>query len=74
MGVLWGIFIPEALAQAPTNQDCLGAISVCQDVYVQPNSFSGSGNYPGEINGPISCLGSEVNSVWYTFTIQTSGD
>lgn len=74
MGVLWGIFIPEALAQAPTNQDCLGAISVCQDVYVQPNSFSGSGNYPGEINGPISCLGSEVNSVWYTFNIQTSGD
>jgi gliding motility-associated-like protein len=63
-----------AWAQIPTTQDCLGAIPVCQNVYVQPNSFSGAGNYPGEINGPASCLGSEVNSVWYTFTVQTSGD
>ena len=66
--------VSPLLAQVPTTQDCLGAIPVCQDVYVQPNSFSGAGNYPGEINGPASCLGSEVNSVWYTFTVQTSGD
>jgi gliding motility-associated-like protein len=61
-------------AQVPTNQDCQGAISVCQDIYVQNNSFIGSGSYPNEINGPVSCLAGEINCVWYTFTVQTSGD
>jgi gliding motility-associated-like protein len=69
------LFFPLfTLAQVPTNQDCQGAISVCQDVYVQNNSFIGSGNYPNEINGPVSCLAGEINCVWYTFTVQTSGD
>jgi hypothetical protein len=64
-------------AQIPTNQDCLGAIPVCQDVYSQPLSYTGDGNYDDEI-GPIQscpnrCLGPEVNSVWYVISVQTSG-
>ncbi len=66
----------NSFAQAPTDQDCGGAIAVCQNVYTQANSYSGTGNYPTEINSGNSCLGGagEVNSVWYTFTTQTAGN
>jgi gliding motility-associated-like protein len=58
----------------PNNQDCLGAIPICQGVYVQNNSYVGTGNIPNEINAGISCLLSgEKNDVWYVFTVQTSG-
>lgn len=67
----------SAWAQLPPNQpeqDCFSAIPVCQDVYVQTNSYSGAGNNPDEINGAFSCmLLGERNSVWYTFRIQTAG-
>lgn len=64
----------DAKAQIPTVQDCLGAIPVCQDTFVQNNAFSGTGNYPGEITYPLSCLQSgEKNDVWYTFTVQNAG-
>ncbi len=69
---LLGNAIP-ALSQVPTVQDCNGAIPVCQSTYFQANSFSGTGNYPNEINPLLSCLGGEINSVWYTFTVQTAG-
>jgi hypothetical protein len=58
----------------PTVQDCDGAIPVCQDIYAEAVSYSGEGNYPNEINGSLSCLGGETNSVWYVFTVQTSGN
>ena len=69
-------------AQEPTEQDCLGAITVCQDIYVEPNVFSGTGNYPNEIPVcqpcdqccPDNCIDGEQNSVWYRFTVQESGD
>ncbi|MCF6170147.1 MAG: T9SS type A sorting domain-containing protein [Bacteroidales bacterium] len=66
-------------AQVPTDQDCLGAIPVCQDIYVQPNAYSGTGNYPNEIPSgqfcPGNCMNSgEKNDVWYIFTVQTGGD
>ncbi|NBV14652.1 MAG: hypothetical protein EBS07_11375, partial [Sphingobacteriia bacterium] len=58
----------------PNNQDCLGAIPLCQPTYNQPNSFSGEGNVINEIDNTTSCLGSgELNDVWYTFTVQNSG-
>ena len=64
-----------ALAQTPTNQDCLNAIPICQNVYSTTISYSGEGNYPNEINNNSSCLGSgELNDVWYTFTVQQSGN
>lgn len=67
-----------AMAQVPTDQDCLGAIPVCQDIYVQQNSYSGTGNYPNEIptsgSCPGNCLSSgEKNDVWYIFTVQEGG-
>ncbi|MGM0649475.1 MAG: gliding motility-associated C-terminal domain-containing protein, partial [Bacteroidota bacterium] len=68
----------------PTEQDCLGAIPLCFDTYNTTNSYSGTGHYPNEIpdypgansddNCPDNCLlDGEVNDVWYTFTVQTSG-
>lgn len=58
----------------PNNQDCQGAIPVCQTFYSQPVSYSGTGNVPNEINTSINCLLSgEKNDVWYQFTVQTSG-
>jgi hypothetical protein len=68
-------------AQTPTVQDCLGAIPVCQEIYVEENSYSGDGNYHNEIyedlpcDGacPGSCLAGEINSVWYILTVQESG-
>lgn len=72
------IFTVQLWAQTPTDQDCLGAIPVCQDTYYQPNSYSGTGNYPNEIPTYGSCPGNcllsgEKNDVWYIFTVQTSG-
>lgn len=62
-------------APAPTVQDCLGAIAVCQDVYSEANAYSGTGNILNEIDNGLSCLGSgEKNDVWYTFTTQTAGN
>lgn len=62
-------------AQIPNNQDCLAAIPICQNVYSTTVSYSGEGNYPNEINNGSSCLGSgELNDVWYTFTVQQSGN
>jgi len=66
-------------AQEPTDQDCLGAITVCQEVYVQPNSYTGTGNYHNEIpttgSCPGNCLSSgEKNDVWYIFTVNTGGN
>jgi gliding motility-associated-like protein len=59
----------------PTNQDCLNAIPVCQSTYTQTNAFSGSGCDSNEINPKLSCmLTGERNDVWYTFTVQQSGD
>lgn len=69
-------FLPQAksFAQAPTVQDCAGAIAVCDWTFAG-NFYSGSGTYPNEVNSAISCLGNgEENSVWYTFTTQTAGD
>ncbi len=60
-------------AQAPTIQDCLGAIAVCQEVYIESTSPSGDGNFPNEINTSISCTAGELNSIWYTFTVNEAG-
>ena len=62
----------KTFAQIPTQQDCLGALPICQNVYTWASGFSGSGNYPNEI-APGDCNFSEVNSLWMTFTVQQSG-
>lgn len=62
----------SAYAQLP-EQDCSGAIPVCQNVYVQPNSYAGEGTQELTF-GNSSCLTSgEENSVWYIWTVNVSG-
>jgi len=64
----------SSFSQIPTDQDCLGAIAVCTDYYYQENSYSGTGNYPDEINSGPSCMDSgEKNDVWYIITVQSNG-
>ncbi len=64
----------ETLIAQPTVQDCQGAIAVCSVEYNNSTPYLGAGNVPNEINTQISCIGApETNSVWYTFTVQTSG-
>lgn len=63
-----------AKAQTPTVQDCLGAIPVCQPVYVETASPTGDGNYNNEINTGINCTAGEDNSIWYVFTVSQNGE
>jgi hypothetical protein len=52
-------------------QNCSGAIEVCTQSYTQSASYTGFGTQ--EI-GSGTCLGTkETNSVWYVFTVQSSG-
>jgi len=65
-------------AQVPTTQDCLGAIAVCDYIYVEEFTASGEGNYPNEIPSgqscPNHCMDGEKNTRWYTWTVIESGD
>ncbi|MBN2777126.1 MAG: hypothetical protein JXR36_05765 [Bacteroidales bacterium] len=54
-------------------QDCYGAVPVCDISYSQTYSYTGVGS-TDELNTGATCLyGGESNSVWYVFTPQTSG-
>lgn len=75
LSLVFAFSATSVFSQAPTNQDCQGAIPVCNWKFQQPQPFTGSGNVDNEVNSSISCLGGgEINSVWYTFTTQTAGD
>jgi gliding motility-associated-like protein len=70
-----GTFQICATLQIPNAQDCLGALPICQNVYSTTQSYSATGNILNEINTSSSCLASgEKNDVWYTFTVQQSGN
>lgn len=61
-------------SQVPTVQDCMGAIPICQNIYSNTTSYHGMGNYPNEVSyNNCLYLGGESNSVWYVFTVQSSG-
>ena len=63
------------LAQTPTIQDCLGAIPVCNQIYMEDLSPVGTGNYLEiNTNGTITCASSETNSIWYTFRVNQTGE
>jgi gliding motility-associated-like protein len=75
MIMLSGIFTPNQVI-AQTEQDCIGAISVCQPVYNQTTSYFGYGDildYYGDESCSGLCLENEANSVWYTFQVQADG-
>lgn len=52
-------------------QDCSGAIPVCQQTYTQTNSYTGFGSVQEVYNTCL--LAGEQYSVWYVFTVQNSG-
>lgn len=64
----------EILAQAPTIQDCFGAIPVCKNIYEETNSPRGSGNFNESVEYTDKCVPEETNSIWYTFTVNRSGN
>jgi hypothetical protein len=74
--LLWFLSQSNLFSQAPTVQDCPGAIPVCQPVYSTTNSYTGHGNIFPEIsaNGlcPL-CMDGEKNDVFYVITVQTNG-
>lgn len=59
-------------AQNASIQDCLGAIPVCDRIYVEELSPIGFGDV-NDINGAINCNPIEQNSIWYIFTVNQSG-
>lgn len=72
---LLGLIASPVVAQVSTVQDCLGAVAVCQGYFEQEQAFSGTGNFPNEINPLVSCLLSgERNDVWYLITVQSAGN
>jgi len=71
------IFINEANAQVPTTQDCMGAIAVCDYIYIEETTASGTGNYyeiPSNQACPNHCMDGEKNSRWYIWTVVESGN
>jgi len=71
------IFVNEAYAQIPTTQDCKGAIAVCDYIYIEETTASGTGNYyeiPSNQSCPNHCMDGEKNSRWYIWTVVESGD
>jgi len=67
----------NSFSQKALSEDCIGAIPVCQDIYIEqtPYLYSGEGAYPNEIyfDNNNDCYTKETNGVWYVFTAQTSG-
>lgn len=63
-----------AHAQNAPEQDCGSALSVCQSVYTQPNSYVGYGD-TSELNAANQdCLSSgENNTVWYIINVSSNG-
>jgi|GEM_PF-1889844 len=55
-------------------QDCAGAIPVCDLQYIQTNSYGGYWVTDEIPNYQTCLLGGENNSVWYVFTPQTNGN
>lgn len=62
-----------SMGQNASVQDCLGAIPICQEIYTETDSPTGSGDVL-EINGQFNCMQVESNSVWYTFTVNATGE
>lgn len=63
----------RGIGQQATIQDCLGAIPVCQDVYVESASPVGTGSVPNELPNNQTCTAGELNSIWYVFTANQNG-
>lgn len=67
------LFIQSIGHSQATIGDCLGAIPVCDQIYVETQSPIGPGNFQ-EISPDFNCMQTELNSVWYSFTVNQSGN
>jgi gliding motility-associated-like protein len=67
----------KSYSQSAEYEDCIGAIPVCQSIYVEetPYLYYGEGNYSNEIyqDGYTQCFTDENNGVWYVFSAQATG-
>jgi gliding motility-associated-like protein len=71
---LASLVIGSVNAQNLPEQDCSGALSVCQPVYYQPNSYVGFGNNQELGSTNEDCLSSdENNTVWYIINVTSPG-
>jgi len=71
------LFVSQVNAQIPTTQDCMGAIAVCDYIYIEETTASGTGNYyeiPSNQACPNHCMDGEKNSRWYIWTVVESGN
>lgn len=70
---LLGLFLfcaLRAFPQVPTTQDCLGAIPICQEVYQEDKSPTGSGNYTnGSVKWDGTVAGEELDTGVYVWRI-----
>ena len=55
-------------------QDCDGAIPICDDTYTETISYTGFWNTQEIPTGSTCLFGGENNSVWYVITPQSPGD
>jgi len=68
------VFSLKLSAQGQPEQDCSSAISVCQAVYNQPNSYTSFGQTQELNSSNQGCLGgNETNSAWYIINVTSSG-
>jgi len=70
---LFTITANEILGQAPTIQDCFGAIPVCKNIYSETKVPDGIGSFE-ETTMFDGCVPVDSNSIWYTFTVNRSGN
>lgn len=66
------IALGEAACSNISTADCIGGSAVCQGVYSFDGAPIGSGFFPFEMSAS-GCNPDEVNSAWFTFTVQTAG-
>ncbi len=76
MALMPCVVVAQSRSGTPNEQDCLGAIPVCQPVYTTTSSYTGHGNvYPEIHDGDAcpACMDGEKNDVFYVITVQTAG-
>ena len=62
-----------SFSQDPTYGDCLGALPICDSIYVEVISPDDDGNFDDEIHEDC-CISNEQNSIWYKFRIKITGN
>src|SRR5829696_5642105 len=73
--IIFSLICSQVNAQNLPEQNCPGAIPICQALYTQANSYTGFGTLQELASGfNAGCLGSnEKNDVWYIINVTTSG-